>query len=857
MLLRGSAKVRATSEGSALSRSSGSSRLNVLGRGSSSSKGKPSNAFPPAEDNGPKTAQAPLCGPDYRHWLETTTQESPGSLALPSVPTPVTGLANSSNMCYLNSVVQSLVHTPMLQHYITLVCPQPKEIWLAELCSIKRQLELCKGNGATPSVSRLANMISIESSTDEFRLGAQADAHEAFMLILTKLLEGCVAMTGEMAKQKKLTFAEKEELERSSLVGHVFGMDFDQRIACNSCSYSSKTSRVEYCLCISTRLGMEDGSSPKRSFFTLPGRSSKANPEDSTTIVELLQEFTKGEPIDDFRCEKCSKQGCTRSARIGQPPNVLVLHVYRRQGDTGRYFKRVIRFQEKLDLAPFSSEDSEPVLYELFALIVFTELNRTSGHYISYVRDGQGGWYQINDAIVKPVSWSFVRDQEPYMLFYAAQKPQPPRVEHVKKVGRDNEDHRIATELLHRGLQHFLKKEFDAAQRAFTEALARRPDDVTLLLERAKAQRQLRCWNEAEADAAMAVELDPTNPLAHYARALAQQQQGKIVRALATCNAGLKLDPNDKGLLTLKTALDKSLQVAQLKKKAEGLIDKKDLAAASEAYGEAMKLQPKNIRLLHSYLAVLEQNSDWKSIVREVDAIGDVANKNPKAACFKAKALRNLEQFAEAVAACDVAVAEAPTDEALLAERAVAQHAFELFDAKATGEKALDDQDYPAALAAFSSAAELGPEDADAWLGRARAYARSHQWDAGEADAQQALQLGCRNVMAFTIQVFAQQQRGALAEALDVCRQGLAVDAEDSALQRLQVVLERRLAEAADAAAAVEEAEGSPAAFHLPPGSISPGGASQDHAPTVPMDASTADPRVPGSPTRRSVIVSL
>ena len=70
----------------------------------------------------------------------------------------------------------------------------------------------------------------------EFQHGEQADAHEAFMLLISKLLEGCIAARGpaislhtvlrQMHGGRHLQFlfaglsvTEKEQIEQSSLIG--------------------------------------------------------------------------------------------------------------------------------------------------------------------------------------------------------------------------------------------------------------------------------------------------------------------------------------------------------------------------------------------------------------------------------------------------------------------------------------------------------------------------------------------------------------------------------------------------------------------------------------------------------------
>lgn len=214
---------------------SSSTKVNLGRRAKSTSPASSIHGHADASASGSVVAQAsavPLCGPKYRDWLSDLDAEK---LVCPPNEAPTVGLMNNGNMCFLNAVVQSLIHTPMLRHYLSLCCSGVKEEWLSELVALYRQIEANRLTKIPISASKLASLLFLASTTDEFRRGAQADAHEAFMLIIAKLLEGCLSMTG--VNCSAISFPDKEKLERGSVVGHVYGMDVLQTVRCNSCSY--------------------------------------------------------------------------------------------------------------------------------------------------------------------------------------------------------------------------------------------------------------------------------------------------------------------------------------------------------------------------------------------------------------------------------------------------------------------------------------------------------------------------------------------------------------------------------------------------------------------------------------------
>ncbi|CAE8598455.1 unnamed protein product, partial [Polarella glacialis] len=148
--------------------------------------------------------------------------------------------------------------------------------------------------------------------------------------------------------------------------------------------------------------------------------------------------YTGRENIEDFKCEKCKRNGGHRTAFVRRRPNVLVIYIDRRQ-DTNLFGKinRRLTFPARLDLCRWISEtDKGPgeaqgngrgkvTCYSLYAMCVHHDLlgSTASGHYVAYVRDKANRWYQIDDEVVRQVQWSEVEGQHAYLLFYMAEVP--------------------------------------------------------------------------------------------------------------------------------------------------------------------------------------------------------------------------------------------------------------------------------------------------------------------------------------------------------------------------------------------------------------------------------------------------
>lgn len=388
-----------------------------------------------------------LCG--SRFWLKLQRSRP--------MSAPVVGLQNQGNTCYLNAILQCIVHTPLLYWSLQEVpsdCLEREDTrWLSELKQLLEDMSEAENRGRMAISSKMSELITVNK---EFTQGQQADAHEAFMFIIERLLDACLAVgdgksDSSVAEAARSSPATKETLERNSLMGFLFGMDLQQTLRCRSCFCRSKKSHAEYCVYLRAASGLEDEdddshrpsmgygygyggydlpySNRRSSSLGAGNRRSSAMPE--TTLRELFEAYTRVEEIDGYKCEKCnSRLGCERSSHIKNPPNILVVYISR-QKDTNRFgkIKRHVEFPQQFDLSPFVEEERPrgDLTYRLYGVVVHKDVNNSTffGHYIAYVKT-DGRWRMMDDASVSPCSWATVQDQQADLLFYAANEVDPP-----------------------------------------------------------------------------------------------------------------------------------------------------------------------------------------------------------------------------------------------------------------------------------------------------------------------------------------------------------------------------------------------------------------------------------------------
>jgi len=117
--------------------------------------------------------------------------------------------------------------------------------------------------------------------------------------------------------------------------------------------------------------------------------------------------------------------------------------------------------------------------------------------------------------------------------------------------------------LQQRANEHARSQQFPEAEELYTKAIALEPRDSTLWLNRGVARTYMKLFEMAEADAerAMALEMEALQELCegarrHYSKSLAHHQIGKMKSAMEDCEAGLALEPTNRGLVQLWRAIE-------------------------------------------------------------------------------------------------------------------------------------------------------------------------------------------------------------------------------------------------------------------------------------------------------------
>ncbi|KAL9233935.1 hypothetical protein vseg_008867 [Gypsophila vaccaria] len=346
-------------------------------------------------------------------------------------PLGLRGLNNLGSTCFMNSVLQALLHAPPLRNYFL------SERHHRDFCRKRSAHQLClpcdidglfsavfSGDRAPYSPAQFLHSWWLHS--ENHATYEQQDAHEFFISILDQIHE-------KESKNSKLTV----DVRDCECIAHkVFAGLLRSDVTCTICGAISTT--YDPCVDISLDLNMRTVTPVAQCV----GRPTTQSNNSICTLSNCLGHFTRSEKLgadQKLHCENCQeRQESLKQMSFKELPLVLCFHIKRFEHSHIRKMSRKIdqylQFPFLLDMSPYLSstivrsrhgnrmvamEDEEVDTlseYEIFAVVTHSGMLE-SGHYVTFLRL-HSQWYKCDDAWIIEVDESTVRASQCYMVFY-------------------------------------------------------------------------------------------------------------------------------------------------------------------------------------------------------------------------------------------------------------------------------------------------------------------------------------------------------------------------------------------------------------------------------------------------------
>ena len=331
---------------------------------------------------------------------------------------PLIGLKNVGQICYMNAILQCLLHIPQLNGFFINKYPEEKNKLKIINNDTETQGRLCEEYHKIVMDIYKQQKKSYISPKDFNIFLRQINGNfeevdvKDFLLYLFQIMHAELNYLGDQKLKnvpKCNQLIEKESFNffmavsnnlNLSIISYLFYGILKSTTICKSCQNTFYNFQYFQTL----------------SFPTFNFKDKKFN------IYQGFKEFIKPNIMsgeDKCYCQKC--KGLRDMEIINKiyfaPPNLIIHLDY---GENKKYKPKEIYFGGVIDISSFVDKyDREPsIQYKLMTVCSHIGKSENSGNYITYCQNNEDKWYEFNDSSVTETKFDKLHSNSPYILIY-------------------------------------------------------------------------------------------------------------------------------------------------------------------------------------------------------------------------------------------------------------------------------------------------------------------------------------------------------------------------------------------------------------------------------------------------------
>uniref|UniRef100_A0A914DHB0 Ubiquitin carboxyl-terminal hydrolase n=2 Tax=Acrobeloides nanus TaxID=290746 RepID=A0A914DHB0_9BILA len=329
------------------------------------------------------------------------------------------GLINLGNTCFMNCIIQTMMHIPMLRDYFLSdqhncrYQSSDDEDNQCLMCEISHIFQEFYSGEKQPYVPhRMLHLVWTHAK--QLAGYEQKDAHEFFISALNVLHKHSESLSMKVNPN-----------ECRCIIDRLFTGQLQSDLTCGKCGNVSTTVDPYWDISLELLTAHHDHSNNEKAEWTLE---------------QCLANYVKPEYLGSsakIKCEYCGTyEESTKQLTLLKLPIVACFHLKRFEhsmtSSRRKKIRNKIRYPEFIDLTPYTTSNRNGIssrtrtqeqlaqLSNRYTLIAVVNHNGTmeSGHYTCHVRHQRDRWYKCDDGIITREKIDNVLASEGYLLFY-------------------------------------------------------------------------------------------------------------------------------------------------------------------------------------------------------------------------------------------------------------------------------------------------------------------------------------------------------------------------------------------------------------------------------------------------------